>query len=168
MTSGRHHSEPHPAFRFGVVFPGADRLRDLSTRGLRAADLAGSLGFAECSGLEVALEFFEYREGGVNDRVHRFPGPPAPGKLLLRRGLDGSTALWDWVEAFRRGAGVSRDGVVCILDGAGEPVRAWAFRDAVPVRWAGPHLDALGERVAMERLELAHSGLESIPVEAKA
>ena len=30
-------------------------------------------GFSECSGLEATLEVFDYKEGGLNDHVHKFP-----------------------------------------------------------------------------------------------
>ena len=30
--------------------------------------------FSECSGLEMATEVFEYKEGGLNEYVHKFPG----------------------------------------------------------------------------------------------
>ena len=44
--------------------------------------------FAEVSGLEVAIESHEYREGGLNDRVHLLPGPvKRPPPLVLRKGL---------------------------------------------------------------------------------
>ena len=36
--------------------------------------LAG--GFSECSGLQVETEVFDYREGGLNEYVHRFTRQP--------------------------------------------------------------------------------------------
>ena len=168
MASGIDRSDPYPAYRFGVLLLEPGRLEDLAARGISSADLAGGLGFAEVSGLEVSVGAYEYREGGMNDRVHLFPGSVTPVNLVLRRGLDASTQLWEWVESGSRGSGggapAARAGVVVLQDAAGAPVRAWSFRDAIPVRWSGPQLDALGERLAMERLELAHGGLRAVPV----
>jgi hypothetical protein len=35
----------------------------------------------------------------------------------------------------------------------------WNFRNALPVRWAGPTFDASSDSVGFETLELAHEGL---------
>ncbi|MBI5366065.1 MAG: phage tail protein [Planctomycetes bacterium] len=163
MGSGNSRSEPLGAWRFAILFVEPARLEGLTAGGLSAAELAAGPGFSECSGLEVALEVVEYREGGLNDRVHRFPGGVSAGRLVLTRGLGAECDLWDWLDECARGRGRARAGVVALLDGAGGVARAWGFRDAVPVRWSGPQLDALRSRVALERLELAHAGLVALP-----
>jgi phage tail-like protein len=48
-------------------------------------------------------------------------------------------------------------------DHEGEPTWGWTLSDAYPVRWTGPELQADGNTVAMESLELAHEGLVKIP-----
>jgi phage tail-like protein len=116
-------------------------------------------GFSECSGLEATMQVDEWREGGRNDAVLRFPGHITHPTIKLRRGLALSGDLWAWHELYLQGRGKRRDGVVELLDDTGEPVRTWRFRRGLPVRWAGPGLNATQSAVAIEELEIAHEGL---------
>jgi phage tail-like protein len=47
---------------------------------------------------------------------------------------------------------------VRLLDPQEQPVVIWNFRNAFPVKWTGPVFNALSNDVAMETLEIAHSG----------
>jgi hypothetical protein len=38
-------------------------------------------------------------------------------------------------------------------------VRTWRFTRGIPVRWAGPSLNAMQAQVAIEEIEIAHEGL---------
>ncbi len=116
-------------------------------------------GFSEVSGLESAIEVEEYREGGLNSRVHRLPGPESFPNLVLSRGLTGVDALWSWYDRIRRGIIERRNGTIMLLDRQGRPAVWWDFRGAYPVRWVGPGLNAGASEVAVERVELAHQGL---------
>jgi phage tail-like protein len=117
-------------------------------------------GFSEVTGLSAQVESFDYREGGVNEYVHKIPGPATyPSPLTLKRGMSISDALWRWHEEARLGRVHRRSAVVMLLDGKRNPVWIWAFRDAYPVRWSGPELRAGTSAVAIEALELAHRGL---------
>jgi phage tail-like protein len=117
------------------------------------------LGFwTKCEGLTVEYEVFEYQEGGTNDHVHRLPGRRKYQNLKLVRPLDDeSERVEDWVT---RMLDPSRPAtaVVTVLDSSGAKVRSWNFVDVFPVRWSGPTLDAGGNQVATETLELAHGG----------
>jgi len=116
-------------------------------------------GFAECTGLEASMAVDEWREGGRNDAVLKFPGRISHPNLRLRRGLAVSTELWTWHEQFLLGRGRRRDGVIELLNDLGEPVRTWRFRRGLPVRWAGPTMNATASAMAIEELEIAHEGL---------
>ncbi len=122
-----------------------------------APPIAG--GFSECGGLEASMAVDEWREGGRNDAVLRFPGRITHPNLRLRRGLAVSDELWRWHEQFILGKGKRRDGVIELLNDAGDTVRTWRFRRGLPVRWAGPALNANVSAVAVEEIEIAHEGL---------
>jgi phage tail-like protein len=123
--------------------------------------VAGPLraGFSECTGLETSMAVEEYREGGRNDTVLRFPGRVSWSPLRLRRGVVASPELWQWYEAFVLGRGKRRDGVVTLHDSTGRPVRVWRFHRGIPSRWAGPALNATQNAVAVEELEIVHEGI---------
>ena len=79
---------------------------------------------------------------------------------MLKRGIAGDTAIWDWFDGVRDGSRDARDVRIVLLDEQRRPVARWLLRDAIPVRWQGPTLRAAGNEVAIETLELAHERLE--------
>jgi phage tail-like protein len=118
-------------------------------------------GFSECLGLESTMQVEEYREGGRNDGVLKFPGRIAGNNIRLKRGVGVSPDLWKWHESYLRGQGKRRDGVIELLDDAGSVVSTWRFRRGIPIRWVGPGLIAGQNNVAVEELEIAHEGLKA-------
>lgn len=116
-------------------------------------------GFSEVTGLELGMQPEEYEEGGVNTHTHRLPTRYTQPNVVLRRGLTDSRELWDWIENAVNGRIERRNGRVILLDSTGELSWGWSFRDAYPVRWAGPELRADQGAVAIETLELAHEGV---------
>lgn len=136
-------TDPFLAFRFEVHIDGL-----------------GSAAFSDCSGLNHEIETQEYIEGGLNDRVWRFPTRGRQANLVLKRGIV-DRELWDWFMTVNAGVVIRHSGAVVVKDPAGaNDVIKIEFRDAFPVKWNGPELSAAGSNVAMETLELAHHGLE--------
>jgi phage tail-like protein len=126
---------------------------------LSAISPAPAAGFAECSGLDAIMQIEEYREGGRNTGVLKFPGRVSHSSIRLKRGVVTSTDLWDWHDGFLRGRGKRRDGIVELLNDSGEVVRSWRFQRGLPAKWVGPMLAANQAAVAIEELEIAHEGL---------
>jgi phage tail-like protein len=120
---------------------------------------APAAGFSECSGLELALDIEEYKEGGNNGTVLRFPTSSKWTNLRLKRGIALSDDLWLWHYGFVQGTGMRRDGVVTLLDEQQNPVKAWSFKRGLPVKWTGPSLNATQSQVAFEEIEIAHEGM---------
>lgn len=117
-------------------------------------------GFSECSGLDATVEILEYREGGVNDYVHKFPGRASHASITLRRGLIYlPDDLWRWHHGFVAGRGTRKDGLIALLDAARRPAKVWRFTRGIPTKWSGPALNASQSSVAIEALEIAHEGL---------
>lgn len=122
-------------------------------------DSYGSLGsWSKCDGLTVEYEIQEYLEGGQNDYVHRLPGRCKYQNVKLTRPIDKSSeTVATWVAGQRKK--VSRSSAeISVLDPAGEVVAQWNLQDVYPVKWTGPSLDAAGNQIATEVLELAHNG----------
>jgi len=116
-------------------------------------------GFSECSGLQVETETFTYREGGVNDFEHTFVGPIKSGPLTLKRGLTLVDSMWLWFQETMRGNVVRKNGTIYLLNKMHIPVVWWNFKEAIPVKWTGPDLNAGSSEVAFTSVELAHRGL---------
>jgi phage tail-like protein len=141
ITGTRH--DPYLAFAFLVEIDGLE---------------AG--GFSEVLGLSAELEVLDYREGGVNEFMHRLPGPVRhPGGVTLRHGLTDATELWEWWRAAVRGDVQRHNTSILLLGADREVVRRWDLVGAYPVRWTGPELRAGAPAVAVEALELAHRGM---------
>jgi phage tail-like protein len=141
--------------------PGSQVVHDTATHASMAftAEVLGrTLGsFASIRGLEAQVDILEYREGGINDLVHRLPGQLSYPNLVLSGGVT-SRAVEEWFAQTRLGA--ERHAMtVTFLDSAGKTLRAWSFAEAFPIRWTGPVLTAGGGSVAGEELEVAHGGM---------
>jgi len=135
-------ADPYQVFRFLVEIEGV---------------MAG--GFSECSGLQVETETFEYREGGVNEYVHRFAGPTKNPPLTLKHGLTLIDGLWRWHQEIAQGKISRKNGTIYLMDRSGVPVIWWDFKEAFPTKWTGPDLRANSGEVAFESVELSHRGL---------
>jgi phage tail-like protein len=116
-------------------------------------------GFSECTGLELTMQPESYAEGGNNGALLKFRGRASWSNIRLKRGVVTSADLWRWHNDFVEGGGKRRDGVISLLDETGGTIRVWRFRRGLPVRWAGPAMNAMQAQVAIEEIEIAHEGL---------
>jgi phage tail-like protein len=116
-------------------------------------------GFTECTGLEVETEYFDYREGGLNDYVHRFAGPTKYPPLILKHGITPIDGLWNWHQEVTQGIINRKNGTIYLLDKMHVPVIYWNFKEAYPVKYTGPDFRADAASVAFESVELTHRGL---------
>ena len=73
-------------------------------------------GFSECTGLEMSMQPEEYKEGGRNGAVLKFPSRVTWTNLTLKKGIGIGTALWDWHFGFVEGRGRRRDGSIMLLE----------------------------------------------------
>ena len=71
-----------------------------------------------------------------------------------------SDALWKWYRDASEGTIVLRNGTIVLLDSLGQGKMWWHFKQALPVKWQGPQLNAQNPtEVAVQRIELAHQGI---------
>ncbi|MBB6735605.1 phage tail protein [Cohnella zeiphila] len=121
-------------------------------------------GFSEVQGLEAETEMEEYREGGVNDHVHLLPRGIKHPRIVLRRGITTSPALWEWYDNYAQGSNprARKDGSIILYKRDGEELCRWNFFKAYPVKWSGPSLNAMSSDTAIESVELVHGGLKTI------
>jgi phage tail-like protein len=121
-------------------------------------------GFSECSGLEMALEVEEYKEGGRNGAVLKFPTRVTWAPVVLKHGMGALNGLWDWHYDFAVGKGKRKDGIITLLNDLHLPTHIWQFRRGLPVKYTGPSLVAGQSAVAIETLEIVHEGLYQLPL----
>jgi phage tail-like protein len=141
-VAGRH--DPYLAFNFLVEVEGL---------------VIG--GFSEVTGLQSEIEFYDHREGGVNEYIHKLWGPTRyTVNLILKHGLTDTDTLWRWYQGVTHGAVVRKNLSLMLLDAGGEERARWNVAGAYPVRWIGPELRAGTAAIAIETLELVHRGIE--------
>jgi len=141
---------PYGAFAFKVEF----------------GDVSGSgpieAGFSDVSGLGNEINFSEYRTGTEKSNTARkIPNTFKLDEVTLKRGLIGSTDIFEWLKAVRDGQYLPRTVTVVVLDEARNEVLSLVLKNAQPKKWMGPTLAAKGGgEVAMEELHLVHEGIE--------
>lgn len=120
-------------------------------------------GFSECSGLDMALEIEEYKEGGRNGSVLKFPTRVTWSPLVLKHGIGAGNGLWDWHYDFAIGKGKRKDGIITLLNDLHIPTHIWQFKRGLPSKYTGPTMIAGQSQVAIEALEIVHEGLYQLP-----
>jgi phage tail-like protein len=137
--------DPYPNFKFTV---------DLGD--------GAQLGFSEVELPSGEIEVIEYREGSERtNSARRLPGRTSYPNVVLRRGVSGRTELSDWWQSARFGLAERRNVTIVLTNERHEPVQRWVLRDAWPAKLSYGPLDALGNEILIESLELAHEGFET-------
>jgi phage tail-like protein len=119
-------------------------------------------GFSEVNGLGAEIVYADYRNG--NDKtnsVRKLAGLRKFPNITMKRGIVGSTELFDWLKQVGDGVASARNVAIILLDEARNPILTWKLHRAQPQKWSGPHLLAAdASAIAMEELVLVHEGLE--------
>lgn len=140
--------DPYAGYNFEIVITG------ISENG---KDVKGS--FAEVSGLEVAMDPIEYRNGSEDITVRKIPGLKKFTNITLKRGITGDLAFWNWIVAGMNGTVQRTEGAIIQLDENRQEVMRWKFKRAWPCKFTGPGLNAKNNEIAMETVEICHEGL---------
>ena len=141
---------PYGAFNFRVEF----------------GDVAGGgpieAGFSDISGLGNEVNFSEYRGGDdLTNTMRKVPNTFKLDEVTLKRGLVGSTDIFEWIQSVRDGAYQPRTVTIVVLDEARNEVLNLVLKNAQPKKWVGPTMAAKGGgEVALEELHLVHEGIE--------
>ena len=123
-----------------------------------------TLGFTVVILPEGRLDEVEYRNGGDTDRQPRtLLERPHATNAVLRRGVDGSMALFEWWRQSRDGEpGIARNVSVTLLDEQRRPQVVWRLHDCRPAAQGYTPLDAASDGPLIEWIELV---VERVDVE---
>jgi phage tail-like protein len=118
--------------------------------------------FMKCDGLESETYIYEVEEGGLNTTTHKFFGRTRYPNLILENGVTDNKDLWDWYKktVMTEDKVERKDGSIIMYNAGGKEIKRWNFYRAIPCRWVGPKLGPDVHGVAIERIEIAHEGLE--------
>jgi phage tail-like protein len=111
---------------------------------------------------DATVDVVAYRNGNEKSQESRKqPGLANYGPLVLKRGLSGSTDLWEWWKQAREGQpNVDRNITITLLDEERAAVWTWRFRNAFPVNYRVDPLDAGSSDIAVEELTLTFDSMD--------
>jgi phage tail-like protein len=119
-------------------------------------------GFTEVTGLNISHEVVDYREGNSPvDSSIKIPGRTKFDNIILKRGIvKGDNDFFNWMKTKQNSQIERRDVLIKLLDETHAPIIVWKVRNAFPVKYTGPQLQARNSEVAIESIEIAHEGIE--------
>jgi phage tail-like protein len=150
MANSRPNGNPYSNFNFVVE--------------INNAEIAA---FSEVTGLDSENTPIEYREGAdATSAPRQLAGMEKYSPVQLKKGITGSTVLWDWRKEVRDGGTTfpaSRNVTIKLLDekhDRSKPAMTWTLTNAWPSKLTGPSLSAKGNDFAVEQLDLVHERLD--------
>jgi phage tail-like protein len=119
--------------------------------------------FSEVDGLTQENQTIDYREGSFPEYSSiKMPGLRKFSNITLKRGIiESDNDFAKWLSTVKSNAVERRHLVISLLNEKHRPVMVWNIHHAFPVKVEGPpDLNASGNDVAIESIEIAHEGLE--------
>lgn len=119
--------------------------------------------FSEVMIAETTIDVVDYRVGTDASHVRKLSGLTKYGNITLKWGMTvGSAALdpFKWFASVSEGRGNRAQKVtIYVLNEAGDEAARFIVSEAWPVKYDPSDLNAKGNEVFIELLELAHEGL---------
>ncbi len=113
------------------------------------------IAFQDVSGIGMELQTEDILEGGENRFTQKLPLRTNYTPLVLKRGLAVRSALTDWArDAIENFSIVPASVIVALLNDRKEPLIAYRFLNAYPVKWNISNFNAESGAVVIETLEL--------------
>ena len=124
-------------------------------------------GFNEVAIAETVIEAIDYRTGDDPPFVRKLSGLTKFGNITLKSGISlgaGSLDLYQWHDSVSAGDIINQRKQVTIVvqDEAGQPKTRFVINEAWPVKYDPSDLNAKGNEVMIEVLELANEGIERL------
>jgi phage tail-like protein len=118
--------------------------------------------FQEVGGIDATTDVIEYREGGSLLGARKLPGQTKHSNLTLKRGYTTDKQLFEWYESVMSGRteNIRRNIAIVQLDMAGNEMFRWNLYAAFPVKYTAASLNAKGNELSIETLEVAYERIE--------
>ena len=116
-------------------------------------------GFSEVTVPDTTSDVIEYREGTEITTVRKLPGLTKYGNLSLKWGTTDSMELYNWRKQIIDGNIQRKNIAVIVVDEAGNDKARYEFVNAWPSKYDPTDLNATGNAVAIETLEIVHEGM---------
>jgi len=120
--------------------------------------------FSEVAIAETTIDAIDYREGTDPPYVKKLSGLTKFGNVTLKWGLTASRELFDWHDKVSAGQikEQRKNVAIVVQDEAGADAARFVISDAWPVKYDPSDLNAKGNEVMIELLELANEGIQRV------
>ncbi|NEC23888.1 phage tail protein [Streptomyces parvus] len=114
--------------------------------------------WTSAAGLNVSWHIAEYRAGDSWNHPLIFPGVPQYQRIKLSRAAcRDSQVVQEWLtETAMRNEPLT--GAISLVDAQGTPTVTWELKEFFPTAWGISEFSAAQGNVAMETLEIVHTG----------
>ena len=118
--------------------------------------------FSEVAIGETSTEAIDYREGTEPNHVRKLPGMTKYGNITLKRGVTDSQVIYQWHKDIVDGKiGEKRKTItIVVIDEAGKDKARFVVSECWPTKYDPSDLNAKGNEVFIELLELVNEGIE--------
>ncbi len=121
-------------------------------------------GFSEVHIGASKTDVIEYREGTDPPHTRKLPGRTHYGDVTLKAGVTRSLELFNWRKQVVTGEtpAARKRVVILVQDEDGSDLARWTVSEAWPSQYQPGDLNAKGNEVLIELLELANEGIERV------
>ncbi|GAB1452078.1 phage tail protein [Draconibacterium sp.] len=113
------------------------------------------IAFQDVAGIGMELQSEDVVEGGENMFTQKLPTRASYTPLVLKRGLAVKSSLTDWVRDAVENLSINPVTViVALMNENKEPLIAYRFINAYPLKWSVSNFNAETSSVVIETLEL--------------
>jgi len=117
-------------------------------------------GFNDISGLDMQTAIVEYRNGDEIRTVRKLSGLHTYSNIVCKRGMLATTSdIYQYREKVVTEQLERIDITIHLQDDEGATQKTWNIREAWPCKYVMPEMNAQGNAVAIETLEIAHEGI---------
>jgi len=116
--------------------------------------------FSEVSGFDISVDAIDYREGDDPTHVRKLPGLTKYANVTLKRGITDSMDLYNWHKDVVAGKIQRKTVAIVVLDEEGKDKARFQITEAWPTKYDPMDLNAKGNDVSIETLELVNEGVE--------
>ncbi|RPJ86089.1 MAG: phage tail protein [Acidobacteria bacterium] len=119
-------------------------------------------GFSEVSGFDITVDPIDYREGNEPTHVRKLPGLTKYGNVTLKWGITDSVELYNWHRQIVDGDIKRKNIAIVVVDEAGQDKGRWEIVEAWPSKYDPMDLNAKGNDVSIETLEICNEGVKRV------
>jgi phage tail-like protein len=119
------------------------------------SDAQVDIAFQDVAGIGMELQTEDIIEGGENRYTQKLPTRATYTPLVLKRGLAVKSPLTDWARDAIENLSIKPTNIiVALLNEKKEPLIAYQFINAYPVKWNISNFNAETSSIVIETLEL--------------